>query len=131
MTCPRPHCGGLILDRSILDAEGWYLQRICAACGRGVTVPRPKVYVERSETSRARRVSAAPSSMLSLEERRARYRDAAAKARASRARRGLCARGGCPNDRAEDQTHCEPCRVQKAKYALAWYYRLKKRKIDI
>ena len=34
MTCPRPHCGGLILRRHVLTVEGRVMQDVCVACGR-------------------------------------------------------------------------------------------------
>ena len=34
MTCPRPHCGGLLLLRSVVTEEGWVQQCVCVGCGR-------------------------------------------------------------------------------------------------
>lgn len=43
MICPREHCGGLIVWRSVVTAEGVLEEWVCAACSRPVA---PSLVVE-------------------------------------------------------------------------------------
>ena len=32
--CPRPHCGGLVLERAVVTVDGACVEVYCSACGR-------------------------------------------------------------------------------------------------
>ena len=128
MTCARPHCGGLIVERHGINADGPYLQRICSACSRGVTIPLHVPYEERTRSVRTPLTERAPRIKMSPDEKRERKCQSENKTRTSRYERGLCARSGCPQARADGKTQCQPHLTAMAVYALARYHRLKKLK---
>ena len=119
MTCPRPHCGGLILERVGLDADIPYRQMVCSACSRVITVPIKGLYPDRPVQPPAPRIT------LHREDRRCQKRQSEKLSRSARYDCGLCTKSGCQRARAPNRTQCQPHLDAMAAYSLARYHRLK------
>ena len=56
--CPRPHCGGLVIERGVLTPEGFLREAYCTACARSssprLEAPRPPARLRLSEACEAK-----------------------------------------------------------------------------